>query len=71
MSLDIKSPDDDDEIWMTADGNTIKIKDMSEEHAKNCLRMMIRRSREYKFYSSRRSFKECLHDIVDLDIDWK
>ncbi len=34
-----------EEIWTTADGRQLRVADMTEEHAKNALRMMIRRGR--------------------------
>lgn len=34
-----------DETWTMRDGRTIAIKDMTEEHAKNCLRLICRRRR--------------------------
>lgn len=34
-----------DEIWTRKDGRTIAVEDMSEEHVRSALRMMIRRDR--------------------------
>ena len=34
----------DDEEWITKDGRTILVRDMTEQHAKNALRLMIRRA---------------------------
>ena len=36
MSLDIS-----DEIWVMKDGTEIQVRDMTEDHAKNVLRMLI------------------------------
>lgn len=35
-----------DEYWTTRDGRQIAVGDMTEQHAKNCLRMILRRNRE-------------------------
>lgn len=35
-----------DEVWETKEGQLYQIQDMSEEHVKNCLRMIIRNHRE-------------------------
>jgi len=35
-----------DEVWMTKEGDLIQIQDLSEAHAKNILRMMLRTERE-------------------------
>lgn len=35
----------DDEIWTTRDGERIKVGDMSEEHVRNVLRMLLRNRR--------------------------
>lgn len=35
-----------DEQWTMDDGTKIWIADMTESHAKNCLRMILRRTRE-------------------------
>jgi hypothetical protein len=40
MSLKTK-----DELWTMADGTEIWVREMSESHAKNALRLMIRRAR--------------------------
>lgn len=37
-----------DEEWITKDGKKIMVGDMTEKHAKNCLRLMLRRVRKYK-----------------------
>ena len=37
-----------DEVWTTKDGRKIAVGDMSEEHAKNILRLLIRQRREIK-----------------------
>jgi hypothetical protein len=37
-----------DEVWVTRDGRRIAVGDMSEEHAKNTLRLLIRQRREIK-----------------------
>ena len=34
-----------EEVWTTQDGKTIAVDDMTEEHAKNALRMILRKSR--------------------------
>lgn len=34
-----------DEIWITRDGTRITVSDMTEQHAKNALRMCIRQRR--------------------------
>ncbi len=36
----------EDEVWTMKDGTRIPIAQMSERHAKNCLRLLIRRRRE-------------------------
>jgi len=36
----------DDETWVDKNGNRIPISAMSEEYAKNCLRMLVRRHRQ-------------------------
>ena len=33
-----------DLIWTTADGTQIAVEDMTEAHAKNCLRVLMRRN---------------------------
>ena len=35
-----------DEEWVTKEGKVIIVGDMSESHAKNCLRLMIRRQKQ-------------------------
>ncbi len=35
-----------DEIWTTKDGQCIAVKNMTEAHAKNALRMMLRRQKQ-------------------------
>lgn len=35
-----------DEMWVTLSGDIMNISDMSEEHAKNALRLMLRQERE-------------------------
>ena len=35
-----------DEMWTMRNGKTIAVADMTEKHAKNALRMMIRKRRE-------------------------
>lgn len=35
-----------DEVWITADGKEIPIGDLTEPHAKNILRMLLREHRE-------------------------
>ena len=35
-----------DEEWITKDGKKIMVGDMTEEHAKNVLRMLLRRRRD-------------------------
>ncbi len=37
-----------DEVWTTRDGDQIKVGDLSETHAKNILRMIIKTERERK-----------------------
>jgi hypothetical protein len=36
----------EDEIWTTQDGRRIKVGDMTEEHVRNALRLVLRRIRE-------------------------
>lgn len=42
----MSTPKPDDEIWTTRDGRKIAVGDMTEEHARNTLRLVIRRIRE-------------------------
>jgi hypothetical protein len=35
-----------DELWVTAAGETIKVCDMTEQHAKHALNMLLRKHRE-------------------------
>lgn len=37
-----------DELWRTEDGTLHLIQDLSPEHARNCLRMIMRKEREYQ-----------------------
>ena len=41
---------DSDEIWTMEDGTEIQVRDMTESHAKNILRMILRKSRERESY---------------------
>lgn len=53
-----------DEKWIDKNGNRIPISAMSEEYAKNCLRMLIRRHRqevEAEYY--RRFAKKMSHEF--------
>jgi hypothetical protein len=43
MSLKVRTQD---ETWVDKNGNRIPISAMSEEYAKNCLRMLVRRHRQ-------------------------
>jgi hypothetical protein len=36
-----------EELWTMRDGTQIAVGDMTEQHAKNCLRMLIRRHRNF------------------------
>lgn len=36
----------DDEIWTTRDGRKIPVSEMSEEHVRNALRMVLRNRRK-------------------------
>lgn len=38
----------EEQYWRTAEGKVIAVADMTESHAKNCLRLMIKRSQEQK-----------------------
>jgi ABC-type sugar transport system ATPase subunit len=50
-----------DEKWKMKDGRTIMVNDMTESHAKNCLRMMIRQRNQCSCND---------YDYVELDDDW-
>lgn len=41
-----------DEQWTMKDGKEIAVSDMSEEHVKNILRMLIRLQRERELYDN-------------------
>jgi hypothetical protein len=47
-----------DEIWITKDGRKIKVADMTEKHAKNVLRMILRQRRE-KQLEEENNIDEC------------
>lgn len=47
-----------DEIWVTANGDHIKVCDMTEQHAKNALNMLLRRHREAKVQFQQESAKQ-------------
>lgn len=53
------------EVWTTKDGRSVKVADMSEEHCRNVLNLMLKRNREltenYKA-SIQQQFKSCLMD---------
>lgn len=34
------------EVWATKDGRSVKVADMSEEHCRNVLNLMLKRNRE-------------------------
>lgn len=46
-----------DEIWTDIKDNKIFIRDMDENHAKNALRMMIRKFRADREYGNRHSWE--------------
>ena len=77
MSLEVQK----DVMWTMKDGTKIQIKDMSESHAKNCLRLMIRRVRDYNSQIKERQSiddfnavnNERMEDWMDddwMDDDW-
>lgn len=37
-----------DEVWTTAKGDMMMVQDLTAEHAKNIIRMFLRKEREYK-----------------------
>ena len=43
IKMNLDKPED--EVWTTEKHGTIKVGDMTEEHAKNCLRLLIKRNR--------------------------
>ena len=43
MGLKVEKNHCDDEQWTRRNGTKIWVEDMTEEHAKNCLRLLMRR----------------------------
>lgn len=55
-------------IWVTKDGSKIFVKDLTEEHAKNILRMIIRKKTErVQYYDDYDDYdddhSECIYDL--------
>ncbi|NOQ30195.1 MAG: hypothetical protein GQ570_03635 [Helicobacteraceae bacterium] len=55
-----------DEVWTMKDGTKIEVKDMEESHAKNCLRMLIRKIT--KFNQAKQHLSAIDHDAILMDI---
>lgn len=57
-----------EEAWMTQDGRVIQIQDLTEDHAKNILRMLLRQRRESE--SAVAELRKLLADTFsDLEAD--
>lgn len=64
MTDENKKDDLPDEIWTTEDGRQIAISDLSEEHAKDILRMLIKQEREEKDYYNTHILPQ-LNGVID------
>lgn len=60
-----------DEVWTTQDGTMIQIQDLSPEHARNIIRMMLRNEREAKEMANVlvATLKQAMEDWQDADTD--
>lgn len=56
-----------DEIWVTRDGREILVGDMTEEHVRNTLRMIIRVNRERR----ERSIIQLIGKIENIPDEWE
>lgn len=55
------------EIWTTSTGSKIAVKDMTEEHAKNALNLLLRKIREAKEYEEKvDTFLSSIHEQDQL-----
>ncbi len=51
----------DDEVWTTAEGDKLFVRNMTESHAKNALRVIIKRFRAYR---------AAVNGVRDIDMDF-
>lgn len=58
-----------EEGWITADGDFLQIQDISEEHLKNILRMIIRTNREYAAKFEKEMYDEYQELLNSNDLD--
>lgn len=59
-----------DEEWTMKDGKKIMVEDMDERHAKNCLRLMIRRVNEHNLKNGLLRFQKEMKSIErDIYLD--
>ena len=58
-----------DRLWAMEDGTMIRVGDMSENHAKNCLRVLMRRVDEYNKAVVREGQEEFDQDWRDMYYD--
>lgn len=55
------------EIWTTSTGEKIAVKDMTEEHAKNVLNLLLRNMREEKEHQEKiNTFLSSMHEQDQL-----
>lgn len=68
MSKLIETPQANDEVWTKADGAEILVSKMTEQHAKNALRSLIRKARERQDRATVKMFEEY---VRGLESDYK
>jgi hypothetical protein len=56
----------DDQLWVQKDGTIIAVSDMTEQHAKNCLCLLIRRIRDH---NAKNQGKNLLKKIIKMKAD--
>lgn len=54
-----------DETWKTKDGTLIKVSDMTETHAKNALRLMLRQRKKWEDEG-----EEFMDDMMEEAFGW-
>lgn len=68
MNKLIAPPQANDEVWTKADGTKILISQMTEQHAKNALRSLIRKARERQEAACLKMLRK---HVRDLESDYK
>lgn len=58
-----------DEVWTMKDGRKIAVCDMSESHAKNALRLVLRRARELKASNKNTQMKSLYEAFIESLVD--